>query len=124
MSGTAAHPEELERYLSRHRVREMMDELMSRLAGQRPEQPAAFMAAYLGAVAAGAHSAPAPDPVAADSNSGSLCILHFNDVYNLSPRAKEPVGGAARFVHKIRALGHLDPLVLFGGDAFSPALRA
>jgi hypothetical protein len=31
-----------------------------------------------------------------------LHIIHFNDVYNVEPRDQEPVGGAARFVFKVR----------------------
>jgi hypothetical protein len=30
-----------------------------------------------------------------------LTIIHFNDVYNIEPFANEPVGGAARLVHKV-----------------------
>ena len=33
-----------------------------------------------------------------------LSILHFNDVYNIEAREQEPVGGAAKFVTKIRQL--------------------
>lgn len=53
-----------------------------------------------------------------------LSILHFNDVYNIdSNTAVEPIGGAARFCTAIKSLAHLDPLVLFSGDAFSPSMR-
>jgi hypothetical protein len=34
----------------------------------------------------------------------TLKLLHFNDVYNIEQAAKEPVGGAARFVTKCREL--------------------
>jgi len=30
-----------------------------------------------------------------------LLILHFNDVYNIEARAKEPCGGVSRFVTKV-----------------------
>lgn len=30
-----------------------------------------------------------------------LTIIHFNDVYNIEPAAKEPVGGAARLVGQV-----------------------
>lgn len=52
-----------------------------------------------------------------------LCIVHFNDVYNIEPRKEgsEPVGGAARFIHHVKSLAHLNPLVLFSGDAFNPS---
>jgi hypothetical protein len=33
-----------------------------------------------------------------------LCIVHFNDVYNIEAREQEPVGGAAKFVQKCRQL--------------------
>jgi 5'-nucleotidase len=60
-----------------------------------------------------------------NSESGpltELTILHFNDVYNIEPRDLEPVGGAARFTSAIKQRAHLNPLVLFSGDAFNPSL--
>ncbi|WIA18701.1 hypothetical protein OEZ85_003402 [Tetradesmus obliquus] len=58
-----------------------------------------------------------------------LTIIHFNDVYNIEPCANEPVGGAARLVHKVKQLvsdaGGADAcLVLFSGDAFNPSLMS
>ncbi|ESN93106.1 hypothetical protein HELRODRAFT_69219, partial [Helobdella robusta] len=50
-----------------------------------------------------------------------LNIIHFNDVYNLAPRYSEPVGGAARFISAVEALNHLNPLVIFSGDALNPS---
>jgi hypothetical protein len=29
-------------------------------------------------------------------------IAHFNDVYDISERKKDPVGGASRFAHKLK----------------------
>ncbi|KAB0805200.1 hypothetical protein PPYR_02170 [Photinus pyralis] len=53
----------------------------------------------------------------------NLVILHFNDVYNVEPRASpEPVGGAARFCTAIKSFQNLNPLILFSGDAFSPSM--
>ena len=54
--------------------------------------------------------------------SRHLTILHFNDVYNIEARDKEPVGGAARFTTLIKSKAHLNPLVLFSGDAFNPSI--
>lgn len=34
----------------------------------------------------------------------------------------EPVGGALRFSTAVKALQHLNPLVLFSGDVFSPSM--
>lgn len=51
----------------------------------------------------------------------SLTILHFNDVYNVQEREKEPVGGAARFKTKLASLRELEPLVMFSGDALNPS---
>ncbi|CAN8073377.1 unnamed protein product [Agarophyton chilense] len=51
-------------------------------------------------------------------------IIHFNDVYNVQQGVSEPVGGAARFVSAINTqIQRFDGecLVLFSGDAFSPA---
>ena len=53
--------------------------------------------------------------------SSSLSIIHFNDVYELREREKEPVGGVSRFKSKIDSLRLQDPLVLFSGDALSPS---
>lgn len=60
-----------------------------------------------------------------------LTILHFNDVYNVEPRAKDPVGGLARFVTRIRELkeestarGEEEAVVLFSGDAFAPSITS
>ena len=50
-----------------------------------------------------------------------LTIIHFNDVYNIEPSDRDPVGGAARFKTKIKELASKNPLVLFGGDVFSPS---
>lgn len=50
--------------------------------------------------------------------------LSSNDVYNIDETVQEPAGGAARFVHAIRTavLNYPGPsIVLFSGDAFSPA---
>ena len=48
-------------------------------------------------------------------------IFHFNDVYNLKSRKKEPVGGAARFITAANKFKDLNPLVLFSGDIYSPS---
>lgn len=52
----------------------------------------------------------------------SLTILHYNDVYNIESRVIEPVGGATRFCTAIKSFSHLNPLVLFSGDIFSPSM--
>lgn len=52
-----------------------------------------------------------------------LTIIHYNDVYNIDPAVKsEPVGGAARFCTAVNSFKHLNPLVLFSGDAFNPSM--
>nr|CAD7396689.1 unnamed protein product [Timema cristinae] len=53
----------------------------------------------------------------------TVTILHYNDVYNVEPRVVEPVGGAARFCAAIKTFSHLNPLVLFSGDIFSPSMH-
>jgi len=53
-----------------------------------------------------------------------ITIVHFNDVYNIESRKQEPVGGAARFKTAIQRLSDRDPLVIFSGDAFNPALMS
>jgi 5'-nucleotidase len=55
----------------------------------------------------------------------AVTIVHFNDVYEISESASEPVGGAARFqgfMKQVRATS--DPLVIFSGDAFSPSVTS
>ncbi|XP_027201811.2 mannosylglucosyl-3-phosphoglycerate phosphatase [Dermatophagoides pteronyssinus] len=54
----------------------------------------------------------------------TLCILHFNDCYNVEPCDQEPVGGAARFAHALHQFDHLDPLTLFSGDIISPSIMS
>ncbi len=53
----------------------------------------------------------------------SISLIHFNDVYNIEqrPNGKEPIGGAARFKSQIDSLRHLEPLILFSGDALNPS---
>lgn len=60
-----------------------------------------------------------------------MTLLHFNDVYNVEPREKEPVGGVARFVTRVRELkkeaterGEGEAVCLFSGDAFNPSLTS
>lgn len=55
------------------------------------------------------------------SKSRELTILHFNDVYNIESREKEPVGGAARFAKKVASYRHLNPLIVFSGDCLNPS---
>ena len=55
------------------------------------------------------------------SKSRELTILHFNDVYNIESREKEPVGGAARFATKVARYRHLNPLIVFSGDCLNPS---
>lgn len=55
------------------------------------------------------------------TKSRQLTILHFNDVYNIEPREKEPVGGAARFATKLASFKHLNPLIVFSGDCLNPS---
>lgn len=50
-----------------------------------------------------------------------ITIIHFNDVYNIEPRDQEPVGGAARFITKVRSFPN-EPLILFSGDCLNPSL--
>ena len=52
----------------------------------------------------------------------TITIIHFNDVYNIEARDQEPVGGAARFVTKVKEYANEDPLVLFSGDCLNPSL--
>lgn len=56
------------------------------------------------------------------AQSHCLTLLHFNDVYNVESRQQEPVGGAARFCTAIKSFSHLNPIVLFSGDCFSPSM--
>ena len=67
-------------------------------------------------------------PVSAGATSASggakkVVALHFNDVYNLEPGKKEPVGGAAKFAGML-AQQTDDPIVLFSGDALNPSMAS
>ena len=50
-----------------------------------------------------------------------LSIVHFNDVYEVQERSREPVGGAARFKAKVDSIRKLNPLVVFSGDCLNPS---
>lgn len=50
-----------------------------------------------------------------------LTIVHFNDVYNIEQREKEPCGGAPRFKTQVDSLREFEPLVFFSGDALNPS---
>jgi 5'-nucleotidase len=65
------------------------------------------------------------------AKASSIELLHFNDVYNIEPSDRDPVGGAARFVTLIKnirsaaaAAGNAEPIVVFSGDAFNPSLMS
>lgn len=51
-----------------------------------------------------------------------LRVIHFNDVYDIEPGDKDPIGGVARFKTAIDEHLNDKTLVLFSGDAFSPSL--
>ena len=54
--------------------------------------------------------------------ANEITLIHFNDVYNVPSRDQEPVGGAARFCTAVKSYAHLNPIVLFSGDAFAPSI--
>eukprot|EP01096_Ripella_sp_DP13-Kostka_P009317 TRINITY_DN3569_c0_g1_i1.p1 TRINITY_DN3569_c0_g1~~TRINITY_DN3569_c0_g1_i1.p1 ORF type:complete len:559 (+),score=225.29 TRINITY_DN3569_c0_g1_i1:182-1858(+) len=59
------------------------------------------------------------------SSEKVLRFVHFNDVYEIESRSKEPVGGAARFATFLKSVSVEDkPLVVFSGDCFSPSILA
>eukprot|EP00798_Chlamydomonas_sp_ICE-L_P020484 gene20484-27272_t len=59
----------------------------------------------------------------APDGSKRITIVHFNDVYNIEPAKREPVGGASRFCTKVKSMkAECNPLVVFSGDAFNPSL--
>jgi 5'-nucleotidase len=67
--------------------------------------------------------------VAGLRQSPAFRIIHFNDVYNVQPDTREPVGGIARFqtiLRKYRARQGEDSslLTLFSGDALNPSLES
>ena len=51
----------------------------------------------------------------------AITLVHFNDVYNIEEREKEPCGGAPRFKTQVDSLIELDPLIFFSGDALNPS---
>jgi 5'-nucleotidase len=56
-----------------------------------------------------------------ETNNSTLTFLHFNDVYEIGEREKEPVGGIARFKTALNQFSELNPITLFSGDLFSPS---
>ena len=97
--------------------------MVAAVAWRRAARVRGHMAAIVSAVADGGGPATAPQPKSSD-----IMIVHFNDVYNIEERSREPVGGAPRFIGAVeqlrrerKAQGLLDPLVLFSGDAFNPS---
>ena len=56
--------------------------------------------------------------------AGQITIIHFNDVYNIEERQREPVGGSARFCTKVHSYTDEKPLVIFSGDSFNPSLMS
>jgi 5'-nucleotidase len=70
-----------------------------------------------------------PRKAALSVPSPDLRILHFNDVYDIQPDTREPVGGFARFQTVLKryneiAGGDSKTLTLFSGDAFNPSLES
>ncbi|CAG0896917.1 unnamed protein product [Cyprideis torosa] len=53
-----------------------------------------------------------------------LCVVHFNDVYNIESRDVEPCGGAARFVGAVKSFSSRNPLMLFSGDILAPSMMS
>lgn len=54
----------------------------------------------------------------------ALRLIHYNDVYNINTGSQEPTGGASRFITAINetiSQSPVETVVLFSGDAFSPA---
>lgn len=74
------------------------------------------------------HTSETMKPCVEDDDGGAgrpskkILILHFNDVYNIEPREREPVGGAARFATKLGSLKSQNPLIFFSGDALNPSM--
>ena len=65
---------------------------------------------------------PSPSRSFATSPDTDLTIIHFNDVYDISPRTIEPIGGAARFAQAVASFAADTPLILFSGDCLNPSL--
>ncbi|KAH8738699.1 nucleotidase (5'-nucleotidase/2'-cyclic phosphodiesterase) of the calcineurin superfamily [Cryptosporidium ryanae] len=52
-----------------------------------------------------------------------ICILHFNDVYNIEEDS-EGCGGVSRFVEALKSFHSANPLLLFSGDVFNPSIMS
>lgn len=116
--GERRHAEEMARAVERAKVTARLTE--------RPHPPTSEAAPSAPAAAAARPRAESA-ALAADAAGGrpppALHIVHFNDVYNVeSTRTRDPVGGADRFLTVVKSLRHLDPVVLFSGDCFSPSI--
>lgn len=95
------------------------------MASNQVNQPGADMGKRQGATSGSTeglcHWLPDAEKASSSSVAENITIIHFNDVYNVEERQKEPVGGAARFKAQIDSLRHLEPLILFSGDALNPS---
>ena len=59
---------------------------------------------------------------AAEAPTKPLEILHFNDVYEVEERQREPIGGVARFIGEVKK--YPDACLLFSGDSLAPSLMS
>lgn len=65
---------------------------------------------------------PVADASLVSPDATTVTLLHFNDCYNVEPRALEPAGGAARFKTALASFDAFEPLVLFSGDILGPSI--
>lgn len=114
---------EAEEYFEKHKINDLFEYLSRELLVAKPEDPLEFLIDKVDS---------APSHLSGDIEEGGssghvgpeILLLHFGDVYHIDQRAREPVGGAARFVTTVKHFADRNPLVLFSGSAFNPSLSA
>eukprot|EP00908_Phaeocystis_cordata_P013571 Transcript_24638.p1 GENE.Transcript_24638~~Transcript_24638.p1 ORF type:complete len:601 (+),score=299.50 Transcript_24638:121-1923(+) len=102
-------------YLKQHNLQAILAQALNKVLTDLPNNPVDALCEQIQALSKA--------PTAA-VESDEIVILHFNDVYEIEARAREPVGGASRFSTLLKQFAHEEPLILFSGDAFNPSMMS
>ena len=99
-------------------IRELQQQSMTSIAPPATQSSASSVGLQDSQEAARVSSSSTPKGDTADC----ITIVHFNDVYEIQEREREPVGGAARFKTAVDSVARrLNPLVVFSGDCLNPS---
>jgi len=115
---------EAEKYFEKHKIHELFEYLSRELLMEKPEDPLEFLIDKVDNAPSRLSSGDEEEGKSSGQVGPEVLILHFGDVYHIDQRAREPVGGAARFVTTVKHFADRNPLVLFSGSAFNPSLMS